>query len=129
MKSDIKSDEDIKLLIDTFYSKVNKDEILSPVFNDIAKINWEEHLPIMYSFWSTILFATERYKGDAFSFHKNLPINKKHFERWVKLFKETVDNNFSGEKAEEIKVRVDSMNIMFQKRLGLMSFIDVPKKN
>ena len=46
---EIKNKEDIILLVDEFYKKANKDPLLGPVFNDIAKVNWEKHLPIMYN--------------------------------------------------------------------------------
>ncbi len=112
--------EDIILLVDSFYEKVNKDELLSPIFNDIAKIDWNAHLPIMYNFWSAVLFDTNTYKGQPISAHMNLPIKKEHFIRWLKLFKETVDENFTGEKADMVKSRADSIAEIFQLRLGLL---------
>lgn len=112
--------DDIILLVDAFYAKVNKDALLSPVFNDFAKIDWDAHLPVMYSFWSAVLFETNTYKGQPIAAHLKLPINKEHFTRWLELFKETVDENFQGEKAEIVKTRADSIAEIFQIRLGLI---------
>lgn len=53
---DITSEADIKLMVDSFYQKVNEDDLLGPVFNDIAQVNWENHLPRMYSFWESLIF-------------------------------------------------------------------------
>ncbi len=118
---DIKNIEDIILLVDRFYDKVNKDSVLSPIFNGFAKVNWEEHLPVMYSFWSAVLFDTNTYKGQPFTSHIELPVTTEHFERWLELFKETVDENFKGEKAEEAKGKADSIANIFQTKLGLMT--------
>ena len=117
---DIEIIDDIILLVNCFYKKVNNDKLLSPVFNDLAKVNWDEHLPVMYSFWSAVLFDTNTYKGSPFIAHLNLPIKTEHFERWLTLFKETVDENFKGIKAEEAKEKADSIAIIFQSKLGLI---------
>jgi hemoglobin len=119
--NDIKNIGDIILLVDRFYKKVNSDHLLSRVFNDFAKVNWEEHLPVMYSFWSAVLFDTSTYKGQPLTSHINLPINTEHFQRWLELFRQTVDENFEGEKAEEAKGKADSIALIFQTKLGLIS--------
>jgi hemoglobin len=117
---DISNIENIILLVDSFYKKVNNDPLLSPVFNDIAKVNWDEHLPIMYSFWSAVLFETTAYKGQPLASHINLPIDSGHFQRWLELFRQTVDEHFQGEKAEEAKERADTIALIFQTKLGLI---------
>ncbi len=117
---DIRNIEDIILLVDRFYDKVNEDSLLSPVFNEFAKVNWEEHLPVMYSFWSAVLFDTNVYKGQPLTSHINLPISTEHFQRWLELFKETVDENFEGDKAAEAKEKADSIANIFQTKLGLI---------
>ena len=102
-KPDITTTEDVKLLVDTFYASVNADDLLSPVFNDVVKVDWPHHLPAMYSFWNTLLFGKMDYKGQPFPKHLALPIEVRHFERWLYLFTNTVNTLFAGEKAEEAK--------------------------
>jgi hemoglobin len=122
MKRDIENEDDIKGLVDTFYDHVNLDELLGPVFNDFAKIDWDHHLPVMYNFWSTVLFGSMTYKGQPFPKHMRLPIAKEHFTRWIELFVKTVDELYEGAKAEEIKQKVLSIAQVFQMRLGLMDY-------
>lgn len=122
MKSDIQNEEDIKLLVDTFYSHVNADDMLSPIFNDFAKIDWDHHLPVMYHFWSSVLFGSMAYKGQPFPKHMRLPVSREHFSRWVALFTKTVDELFEGERAAEIKQKATSIAQIFQMRLGLIDF-------
>src|SRR5687767_2534055 len=100
---DIATEEDIKALVDRFYAKVNQDPLLGPIFNDVAKVNWEAHLPTMYSFWSTLLFRSMFYKGQPLPKHLILPVEKQHFERWISLFRQTVDELFEGPKAKKAK--------------------------
>lgn len=117
MKSDITTREDIVALVDAFYSKVQADDLLGPVF---SHVDWPHHLPIMYSFWSSMLLGEQSYRGNPFQKHLPLPIESKHFDQWLRLFLETVDEKFSGEKAEEIKMRAQSIAGIFQVRMGLV---------
>lgn len=113
MKTDIRNRKDIEKLVNAFYDKIKTDEVIGYLFNDVAKVNWELHLPKMYDFWENILFYTANYEGNPMVKHKELhnksTMTKAHFDHWTKLFSEAVDNLFEGPKAEEIKNR--AMNI------------------
>ena len=100
---DIETDEDIKKLVYTFYDNVRLDDRLGYIFNDFAKVNWDEHLPKMVGFWSNLLFQTGRYQGRPFRKHIPLPIQREDFDRWYGLFEQTVDELFRGEIAEDAK--------------------------
>ena len=82
----IESKEDIIVFVDTFYKKVNKDELLSRIFNAIAKVHWESHMPTMYAFWTSLLLDAGIYSGRPFPKHLSLPIKQEHFDRWMELF-------------------------------------------
>uniref|UniRef100_UPI0040492C74 group III truncated hemoglobin n=1 Tax=Flavobacterium sp. TaxID=239 RepID=UPI0040492C74 len=113
MKKDIQNRADIIKLVDAFYNKTKEDPIIGHVFTNVAKVNWDLHLPRMYDFWENILFCTGNFDGNPMKTHKELnqkvPMNFTHFNRWNTIFNETVDALFKGEKAEEIKNR--AMNI------------------
>jgi hemoglobin len=117
MKNDIVQREDIESLVKTFYAKVNEDVLLGPVF---GHVDWEKHLPVMYQFWSSMILGEQSYKGNPFQRHINLPIGAEHFQQWLKLFYETVDSLFEGEKADEIKQRASSIASLFQYRLNIL---------
>ena len=95
---------DIELLVNRFYEKVADDEKIGFFFNDVAKVSWDKHLPKMYSFWETLLFGQISYKGNPMAMHfpvnEKVAIEKHHFEHWIKLWTETVEENFTGEMAE-----------------------------
>jgi hemoglobin len=120
MKAEITSMKEIKELVDKFYQKVNADPLLSPVFNNEANINWDEHLPKMYKFWGTQLIGTGDYSGRPFPPHMELHIDRSHFERWIQLFIATVEENFTGSVAETAKTKARNIAAIFQAKLGLI---------
>jgi hemoglobin len=116
-KQDIATKEDVTTLIDLFYTKVRADELLAPVF---SHVDWEHHTPVIINFWCMVLLGDLSYRGNPFQKHINLPIQQHHFEKWLHHFRQTVDENFSGDKAEEAKTRASNIASMFQFRLGLI---------
>lgn len=115
---DIETRDDIVLLVNTFYQKVQLDDLIGPVFaNRIAPDAWPAHLERMYTFWTTILLNQPGYSGQPFEKHRELPIEQAHFERWVSLFKEIVDSLFEGPIAKEAQYRAELMGHLFLAKL------------
>jgi hemoglobin len=117
---DIITLEDIKTLVDTFYTKVQLHPVLSPVFNQRIQDKWPEHLQKMYSFWQTILLEEYTYFGRPFPPHAQLPVDATHFDAWLQLFTQTVDELFTGDKATEAKWRANKMAEMFQHKIAYL---------
>jgi len=108
-RTDIGNEDDVALLVHTFYAKVRADDLLGPIFEPIIKDNWAPHLNRMVDFWSTILLYTRKYKDDPMPKHLQLPVEQRHFDRWLSLFNETLDALFAGEVAENAKLRASSI--------------------
>jgi hemoglobin len=70
MKTDIKNRADIEKLVTVFYGKVKEDAAISYFFNDVAKVNWENHLPKMCDFFENILLSSGNYDGNPMSAHE-----------------------------------------------------------
>ena len=109
--------DDIKKLVDTFYEKVRKDELIGPIFNERIQHRWPHHLEKMYNFWQTVLLGDHTYFGSPFPPHANLPVSHQHFEKWMELFKQTVDELFTGSIAEDAKWRAGKMAEMFESKI------------
>lgn len=110
MLPDISNSDDIKNLIDRFYSKVQADDVIGYIFNDVAKVDWAHHLPIMYAFWEFLLLSSpDAYRGNPiqkhFDLHARHPLKAEHFDRWLQIFQATVDELFAGPMAENAKFR------------------------
>lgn len=123
MKTDIKNRDDIERLVNAFYVKIKADVAISYFFNDVAKVNWEKHLPKMYDFFENILFSAGNYEGNPMvtheELHKKSAVNQDHFKLWITLFNKTVDELFEGLKAEEIKQRATNIAAaMMHKTIG-----------
>jgi hemoglobin len=90
-----------------------------------VKVNWESHLPVMYDFWENIIFHTGAYTGNPMQVHEQLhhqsPLLSSHFERWLVLFNETVDELYTGEKAFMAKHRALSIATVMQIKIGNLS--------
>ena len=114
---DIQDLDDVKILVNTFYGKVQQDELIGPIFNELIQNRWPEHLEKMYRFWETVLLDTHSYYGSPFAPHAKMPLEKHHFERWLQLFNETLRENFSGETADEALWRAEKMAQMFQYKI------------
>ena len=119
MKADIKTHDDIKKLIDSFYSEVRKDDLLAPIFNKIITGDWSEHLETMYRFWSTMLLYTRTYNSDPMSKHLPLPLTNEHFVRWIYLFQETVDKFFEGKVANDAKETAENIGGLLRNVKGI----------
>lgn len=110
--------EDIKILVDTFYSRVRADDLIGPIFAQKIEDRWESHLTKMYAFWQTVLLGEYTYTGRPFPPHAQLPIQEEHFDRWLALFQQTVDELYEGEKASEAKWRAKKMAEMFRHKIN-----------
>ncbi len=93
---DIENRNDVKEMVEGFYTLVNKDTLLGPVFNEVAKVKWPDHLSLMVDFWCTLLFGTGEYKGQPFPRHAALPLTPAHFERWIEVFNKNIEARFEG---------------------------------
>lgn len=118
-KKPILNRQDIEILVNSFYDKVKKDELIGPIFNDVAQVNWDEHLPKLYNFWEDLLLGSDNYHGRPFPPHIPLNLKIEHFQRWLSLFFQTIDEHFQGLKAEEAKARAFRIARNFSLNLGL----------
>jgi hemoglobin len=115
---DIQTQDDLYLLVDEFYKKLLSDISISYIFTDIVKIKIEEHLPVLVTFWSQAILGTGGYTNNLTKIH--LDINAKEhlspdlFKIWLKHFDQTVDENFKGGKAEQIKTQALSIATIMQ---------------
>src|SRR5215469_587793 len=104
------NESSIANLVDRFYSRVREDDVLGPVFSRVIGDEWEPHLETMRSFWSSLMLASGRYKGNPMMAHLLLPrIGSEHFDRWLGLWKQTTSELFSPEAASLFLGKAQSM--------------------
>src|SRR4051794_41669583 len=99
MGRDIETRADCERLVRCFYGKAMQDPLIGWIFVDVARLDLEAHVPVIASFWETILLGARSYGGGAFAPHSALHaragLQRGHFERWLGLWAGTVDEVFA----------------------------------
>lgn len=111
---DIESKNDVEVLVNAFYDKVLKNETIAPFFK---RLNFSKHLPKMVNFWCFVLLDQPGYTTDVTKKHMHMPLQKEHFDAWLSLFNETVDELFDGVKAKMAKERAFLVGWTIQSKL------------
>ncbi|WP_183252135.1 group III truncated hemoglobin [Brevundimonas basaltis] len=75
-------------LVDGFYERVRGDQLIGPVFHERID-DWGPHLEQMKLFWSSVALMSGAYHGRPMPKHLPLPVDARHFDRWLELFETT----------------------------------------
>ena len=102
---DLDSPEEIAEMVRRFYADVASDALLGPMFNDVAQVDWSEHLPKLTAFWCRALLGQPGYSGNPFRahalVHERRPFTAAHFERWLELFHATLLSGWVGPRVDD----------------------------
>ena len=116
MKKNIEHRSDIEYLVQQFYQKIQKDNVLGPVFNQRIQVHeWDTHIQKLTDFWETQLFSIPKFKGNPTQKHLetdaqfNYQIKENHFKRWLSIWQETIDTHYQGDLA--IRAKMGAVNI------------------
>jgi hemoglobin len=105
--SDLSDASEVAEMVRRFYVEVAQDDLLGPVFNDVARVDWAEHLPKLTAFWCRMLLGIEGYRGNALQAHRRIharsPFTTEQFDRWLEVFHETIDLGWRGPIADHAK--------------------------
>lgn len=116
---DIETREDIEFLMDAFYKVAITDSEIEHHFDGL---DLASHMPVIVDFWEKVLFGKQIYFGNPLFVHQKLheknPLTLEHFQRWVAIFRETIDENFAGEMAENAKMRAKMIAHSLNQRLN-----------
>lgn len=109
----------VTAVVESFYAKARRDPLIGPIFNRvIADADWPQHLAVIADFWSSMLLGTGRYAGRPMPKHVGIgDLGDEHFERWLKLFRETVETLCPAEVAALFVDRAERIAHSF--RIGL----------
>lgn len=106
---DIETRADIEQFIKAFYEKVKIDPVIGILFTRVVQMDWDHHIPVITDFWETILLDNPVYKKNAmavhYDLHKKYPLQKEHFDAWLAIFNQTLDEMFAGPVTQLAKKR------------------------
>ncbi len=118
MKKDIETRDDIAFLMNAFYAEAKTDEVIGYIFTDIAKLDFEVHIPVICDFWESVLLNNPVYKGNVMLKHidldKKVKLLPEHFDRWAEIFLEKTNTHFEGAITDELIKRVNLMKPFMQ---------------
>lgn len=121
--NDIKTREDILLILKEFYQKLLADNSINYFFTKVTNVeeHLEEHLEILATFWEQSLFLKGGYYNNMFQIHQKVheksTFTKEHYQTWLNHWNQTIDANFQGNYAEQMKTQALSMATVMQIKL------------
>ena len=105
--SDLDTPAEIAEMVRRFYADVAQDHLLGPMFNEVARVDWSEHLDKLTDFWARALLGIPGYQGNPYRahtlIHRQCPFTIAHFEQWLGLFYETLDLGWVGPRTEQAR--------------------------
>lgn len=118
---DLDDPDEVAEMVRRFYADVAQDDLLGPLFNDVAQVDWSEHLPKLTAFWCRALLALPGYQGNPYRahilVHDRSPFSRAHFERWLDLFHETLELGWAGPNAERAKALARRVAMVHSKQI------------
>tara|TARA_R110001606_G_scaffold71247_16_gene163658 strand:- start:19725 stop:20225 length:501 start_codon:yes stop_codon:yes gene_type:complete len=96
----------IDRLVDGFYDRVRADTLIGPIFDERIS-DWGPHLAQMKLFWSSVALMTGVYHGRPMPKHLPLPVDGRHFDRWLELFRATARDLCPPEAADHFIERAE----------------------
>ena len=133
MKSNINNRKDIRKLITVFFEKLLNHEEFRQIFFEVAQIDILDHIETSMDFWESALFQTRKYKNELIETHLALHykyrLENKHFDEWLKIFNQSVDEMFEGEIAGIAKQKAYSLATIIKMKIDHLEKIRIELNN
>ncbi len=108
-------------LVVAFYREIVFDDLLGPVFDEVAETDWAVHIPRLIDYWCTILLREHAYNGALLEAHREVhdrdPFRDEHFDRWFQLWVASIDARWRGPKADLAKHHAAATAGLISRRL------------
>ena len=106
-KPDLDNREQVDRFVDRFYERLLKDDVLGPIFLDVAAVDLDVHLPHIKDYWAKLLLGETAYRRHTMNIHRRLhgrrALTRADFDRWLAYFISAVDSGWEGPNAERAK--------------------------
>lgn len=94
-------------MVHRFYDALLDDELMAPLFLEVAAVDLKTHLPTISLYWQKMLLGDKAYRNNTMAKHRAVhakaPFREEHFTTWLGYFLATVDTHFAGPYAEKAK--------------------------
>jgi hemoglobin len=120
-RQDLNSRAQIHDLVVSFYREIVFDEMLEPVFGEVAEVDWALHIPKLIDYWCRVILRQPGYNGYILEAHQHVhdlkPLEVEHFDRWYGLWVETIDARWAGPLVDLTKEHAMRMGGTLARRL------------
>lgn len=120
-RQDLTSRSAIHDLVVSFYRELVMDEKLGPLFEEVAEVDWREHIPHLIDYWCRILLGESSYQGAILNahmyVHQKEAFTADHFDRWYRLFVSAIDERWAGPMADKAKSNAAKVAASLARRL------------
>lgn len=119
------NEENIEILVRTFYTQVLEDKLLAPFFieklgDNLQNPEWEEHLLLLTEFWKFVALGYDEYSGNPLQPHFQIEgLSREAFRAWLNLFHDTVDTLYLPSIGEYFIQKSNDIAENFMRRLSL----------
>lgn len=118
---DLDSRSEIHDLVVAFYREIVFDDLLAPVFGEVAEVDWSAHIPKLIDYWCRVLLGEPGYAGFILAAHRHVhdleALRLEHFDRWYMVWAQTIDDRWVGPTAERAKRHAERVGASLARRL------------
>ena len=118
-------------LVVAFYREIVFDDVLAPMFEEVAEVDWSVHIPRLIDYWCRILLDEPVYNGSLLVTHQDVhrreAFRTEHFDRWYRLWVDTIDTRWRGPIAERAKVHAAATARLLSRRLRDQHWSEPPQ--
>lgn len=118
---DLETRADVHDLVVAFYREIAFDDLLEPVFGEVAEVDWALHIPKLIDYWCRVLLDQPGYVGTILNAHRHVhdiePFRAEHFDRWYALWVSSIDQRWSGPNAAIAKAHAAQIAAVLAHRL------------
>ena len=119
--SDLDTRPAIHDLVVAFYREIVFDDLLGPLFEEVAETDWTEHIPRLINYWCRILLGERNFTGPLIEAHREVhrreALRDEHFERWHRLWVMSIDERWAGPHADHAKAHATATLGLISRRL------------
>jgi hemoglobin len=113
-----------------FYREVVFDEVLEPMFDEVAELDWAEHIPRLIDYWCRVLLDEPNLARPIIATHSRVhdlePFRTEHFDRWYSLWVGVVAGQWQGPYATKAMAHAARIADVLSRRLIGVSWCPDP---
>jgi hemoglobin len=106
-RPDLANRTQIHHAVTAFYREIVFDEVLEPMFSEVAEVDWTVHIPVLIDYWCQILLGAPGARTSTAAVHRHLhgrrAIEPIHCDRWYSLWVTTLDDGWAGPRTQRAK--------------------------